>query len=349
MSLENPATALVGRMRRTLVATLAPLLQGVPRVALLDFPGYSNAGDSAIWLGALRLLEECGVPPPVYVADRRSYDRGALAARLGGGAILITGGGNFGDLWESHQAFRERVARDFPDAPIIQLPQTIHFASDARLARAREALDSHPAFTILARDRRSLEAARSAFRARVLLCPDLAFAFGTLDRPRPPDRDLVWQSRRDQERPAAGSPAEMPGAPRPVDWARIRRSPASVAGRYMPRAVGRWPRALAPLERPLERLFRTLAERRLAAACRLLSGGRVVVTNRLHGHLLCLLLGIPHFVSDNRYGKLRSFHETWTAEAAGAVFCDSEAEALERARQHPALSGYPRGGTLGAS
>jgi len=39
---------------------------------------------------------------------------------------------------------------------------------------------------------------------------------------------------------------------------------------------------------------------------------RLVITNRLHGHLLCLLLGIPHVLLPSPYQKMRSFYSTWT-------------------------------------
>jgi pyruvyl transferase EpsO len=38
----------------------------------------------------------------------------------------------------------------------------------------------------------------------------------------------------------------------------------------------------------------------------------VVVTDRLHGHILSVLLGIPHVLMDNSYGKNESFYATWT-------------------------------------
>ena len=44
----------------------------------------------------------------------------------------------------------------------------------------------------------------------------------------------------------------------------------------------------------------------------LLSGGERIVTDRLHGHILALLLGIPHIVLDNDYGKLAAYIRVWT-------------------------------------
>jgi exopolysaccharide biosynthesis predicted pyruvyltransferase EpsI len=57
--------------------------------------------------------------------------------------------------------------------------------------------------------------------------------------------------------------------------------------------------------------YDVLAAQRVRLACRIASRGKVVVTDRLHGHILRLLRGIPHLLLDNSYGKLRRFHGTW--------------------------------------
>jgi pyruvyl transferase EpsO len=60
----------------------------------------------------------------------------------------------------------------------------------------------------------------------------------------------------------------------------------------------------------------------------LLSAGRVVVTDRLHAHLLSLLLAIPHAVLDNTYGKLGRFLDAWTGAAEGVHRVATAEEAL---------------------
>ena len=45
----------------------------------------------------------------------------------------------------------------------------------------------------------------------------------------------------------------------------------------------------------------------------MLGEGRVVITDRLHAHILSLLLGIPNVILDNSYGKLHDFYHTWTS------------------------------------
>ena len=52
---------------------------------------------------------------------------------------------------------------------------------------------------------------------------------------------------------------------------------------------------------------------RIERGCRLLSRGRVVLTDRLHAHILCTMLGIPHVVLDNHYGKVQNFIASWTS------------------------------------
>ena len=43
-----------------------------------------------------------------------------------------------------------------------------------------------------------------------------------------------------------------------------------------------------------------------------LQRGRVVVTDRLHGHVLCVLCGIPHVVIDPVNNKTSSYMRSWT-------------------------------------
>ena len=51
---------------------------------------------------------------------------------------------------------------------------------------------------------------------------------------------------------------------------------------------------------------------RLRAGLHLLGAGELLVTDRLHGHIVALLAGVPQVLLDNSYGKLRGFWEAWT-------------------------------------
>jgi pyruvyl transferase EpsO len=108
---------------------------------------------------------------------------------------------------------------------------------------------------------------------------------------------------------------------------------AAVAARFRDRSNARGSLRLARYD--------AAAGARVARGCRLLSSGRVVITDRLHAHLLCLLLGIPHGVLDNTYGKLARFLDTWTGEAALVRRFASPDEAHDWASAF-STSGIPR-------
>jgi pyruvyl transferase EpsO len=67
-----------------------------------------------------------------------------------------------------------------------------------------------------------------------------------------------------------------------------------------------------------------------------------VVTDRLHAHLLCLLLGLPHVVLNDRHGKVRGYWETWRHDRwwPAARLAPTPDQAIQQARllADPALT-----------
>jgi pyruvyl transferase EpsO len=332
-----------GVIRRLQQRAAAELLGagGDAPFALLDFPDYANVGDSAIWLGTTAYFRRHRGAEPAYVSTSRAFSERELRAALPEGPIFIQGGGNFGDLWPAHQEFRERLLERFPDREIVQLPQSIHFSDSRRSARTARVIARHGNFRLLVRDRASYEAARSLFDCEVGICPDMALFLGGLERGRSPEVDVLYLMRTDKER-ATATPAGEPTGRRgytsqAADWLTegrlsLRLSRLLGATRALRRG---WPR------RAILRGARydALARARLARGCRLLSAGRVVITDRLHAHLLSLLLGIPHAVLDNSYGKLRRFLALWTGDAEGVHPFPSIEEAERWAASVTARSG----------
>lgn len=323
------ATAIVERLRASLRATLFPLVEGHRACALIDFPDHSNVGDSAIWAGEMALLADAGVEVG-YRCDTETYNRRQLGRSVPAGPIFIHGGGNLGDLWRTHQRLREKVVQDFPDRPIIQLPQTVYFQHPENLAAARQQFDRHVNFTLLVRDQVSLELARREFRARSFLCPDAALYLGRIHREWRPDVDILWLRREDRE--SAGSGVAVPSNVLVCDWLDERVPTLRRVRRVLRPLAMREPRSLGVMNRALAAAYDLQARQRLRDGCRLLSRGRVVITDRLHAHILCLLLGIPHVLLDNSYGKVRRVHETWTADASQVRWAASPAEAVTVAR-----------------
>jgi pyruvyl transferase EpsO len=329
---ERGSRALISALGAKLGEALRGIVTSGMPVALLDFPRYRNVGDSAIWLGERRLLAELGVAS-VYTCDRLTFSPEALNKSLPEGPILLSGGGNFGDLWPDHQNFRERVIEAFHDRTIVQLPQSAWFGDARNLDRARSVMSRHPDITLLWRDGPSLELARKHFDARSILCPDMAFALGPLARPERPEVDIVWLGRDDDEstlRPAPDERIEF------VDWvhdgpgmARFLRLQGTLANFARP---GLARRNTGPVGRLVDLLSDSMARDNLRAGVQILSRARVVITNRLHGHILSVLLDIPHVLLDTEQRKVSSFVETWTGNCSLTSWAQSPSDAVRAAR-----------------
>ena len=259
--------------------------------ALLDFPIYANIGDSVIWEGSRKWLEQHHGEPPAYVCSTFDLSLSALDRLAPDGPIYINGGGNFGDLYPKHQRFRFELVRRY-GSRVVHLPQSIHFKSDQAIEDAKEL--SRLGSRIMVRDHPSLEVAkRLGFEP--LLVPDAAFCLGPQKRIGAADRDLFVLKRIDREDTGDAISGMDWSGEVPLTWAYSAAKSVIREKRFSKLAA-----------------FDTLTKMRLRRGIAMLSRGRAVATDRLHGHIVSTLLGIPHFVSDNSTGKLTAFGEAWT-------------------------------------
>lgn len=278
------------------------------RYALVDFPDHANVGDSAIWLGEVTVLRDLTGRDPDYVSTWHDFDETAFRRAAPGGVLFLHGGGNLGDIWPHHQRFRETILATIRDRPVVQLPQSIQFRVPAEAERFARLAADHPAFTLYVRDTRSLDFARRHFACETRLAPDSAYALGP-QRRATSDCDVLMLLRTDDER-LGYTPPEA-GRATVVDW--LDDDPDLPTG-------------TTPADRTAQ------AANRVARGLRLLSRGRVLVTDRLHGHILADLLDLSHVALDNEYGKLAAYVAAWPA-AAAMESAASTAEALDLAER----------------
>jgi exopolysaccharide biosynthesis predicted pyruvyltransferase EpsI len=322
--------------RNALLSELRSLISFGSSYALVDFPDYSNVGDSAIWLGQLKLLKEVTGENPSYVSTWKNFRSSDLVSSCPDGPILIAGGGNFGDLWPWHQRLREKLWAEHRDRRIIQMPQSIFFNDYSNVSRCAASVESHGNFVLLVRDERSFEFASSSLSCSVRLIPDAALGLGPLTRPVLADRSVVLLLRTDSEQMDYDrSPLSELEDSWLGDWLdEPRRLSLRLSARE--RIKQAFKRCSGDFNMRSE-VYRMLAEHRLARGIRILSHGRRVVTDRLHAHILSFLLGIPHVALDNNYGKLSGYVSSWHSGSASIATARSAREAIEK------LKGLPSG------
>jgi pyruvyl transferase EpsO len=304
-------------LRSRLGQTLAPYVPG-PTYALLDFPDHYNPGDSAIWRGEVRVLKELTQRHAAYVASIHDCNVKKLKRLPQEAPIFMHGGGNLGDLWPAHQSFRERICAIASDRRIVVLAQSIQFSTKSALERARVALGAHRDVTLLLRDKHSHAFAQETFDCESVLCPDFALALDLKRPAREPECDLLWLLRKDKESARAAAHPMRAGW-RKTDWpaSRLLAPPCLRRLGWAPAPAARW-------------AADTLAKARLARGLRVFDGVDAVITDRLHGHVLATLLGIPNVVMPDAHGKIRGLYDTWTHRLPGCAFAESPDEALEK-------------------
>lgn len=309
MLISERADSTMSIIRRAYTTALLP---NVP-TALLDFPDHSNVGDSAIWAGEIVALREAQHEIR-YVCDIESFNESVLRRRMPFGQILLHGGGNFGTVWPRYQSFREAIVQRFPDYRIVQLPQSLHFDGDNdAIARSSRRFSTHPDFLLMVRDLRSEALAHERLKVRVLLCPDSALMLNGRLRRDPSAIDVLVLARTDKEAQGDGLRSfSLPArSVECIDWLledkTLLMTLTSAMKAVGQSSIGRFAR----VQQAKRLVLRKLADERVSRGIRLLSRGRVVVTDRLHAHIICMMLGIPHVVLDNYYGKLGEFIDCW--------------------------------------
>lgn len=328
---------LISHLQGLASSVLDRYIQPGQKVAILDFPHHANAGDSYIWLGEIAYLQQRGAVIE-YVCWHHSFDPELVKKAVGkDGVVLFHGGGNFGDRWPEPHAFRLKVLRALKGTRLIQFPQTVRFDKQENIPETQQAIREHGKFVLLTRDKASHQLAKNDFGdiCDIEISPDMAFFIGAL-KPHKPVADGFVLAREDIE--AAGPRAvrhlpldRLPGRWLSGDWLltdwfeqKLANKLCGYNARWNRFAVGR---------RLMVTLANMTAQARLDRGVRLLSQGKVVLTDRLHAHILCLLLNKRHVVLDNDYGKISTFHQAWTYPCTIATFASDFDDAVAKVSQ----------------
>lgn len=297
--MRNSVRSALEDLRESALERLSPLHQGVARLNFLDFPDYSNIGDSAISLGTLRYWAGRGITVdgihPIYTTPP-GLEHGDLV-------LALQGGGTLGGLYPPMETFRTELARRLaPGSVLIQLPQSVVFPRPEDRANLAEAFD-RPEVRLAARDQQSFDALRE-IGLHPHLVPDMAHHLGFIDSP-DPRQELVVLARTDPEAAAEALDIE---AGRTIDWPR---------DSYPKRALHRlkygpqWPPFARRLATRPPAHWEQKAQKRLALGTSLLSAGKTIVTDRLHAMILGLHLGRRVVAVDNSNMKLSNYAATW--------------------------------------
>ena len=177
-------------------------------------------------------------------------------------------------------------------------------------------------YHLLARCQKSYEFAQQYLNTQVYLCPDMAFFIGAVQPSQLPTVDHFILSRTDQEKSANSIKSTLSdtylSSSELTDWL-----DPYWKERFLHRLEkhSSWLRdKLDPNNKLLLIVWNQLSKARQQRGVVLLSRGRIVISDRLHVHILCLLMNKPHLLIDNTYGKISNFYHSWTFTHSSVIY-----------------------------
>lgn len=291
---------------------LTPLINS--DYVLYDLPYHNNIGDLLIWKGELSFLKS----RPYRMLCKNSictYQEHPLDSKV---AILLHGGGNFGDIWREMQDFRLRIIEKYPQNPILVFPQTVFYENINTLKSDARLMGKHKNLTICARDSVSYKLLKENFSNNILLVPDMAFCISPiqLEKYRRVAEDKTLFLKRSDKEFKDIDYAFNPKYPVTVsDWPSMEHSDFVQLGM---RYALKFRRLHMPFVTDCYAGF--YREQLIKKGVRFISSYREIYTTRLHVAILSVLLGKSFHFFDNSYGKNRAFYDTWLNDVDNAVF-----------------------------
>lgn len=267
---------------------------------------FGNIGDHQIAESILQFLKEC-CPECAVVEITASQYRGAkpiLQKKIKGNELIVlTGGGNFGDIYPFAQNLRQDVVDTWPNNPKIIFPQTIYF-SDAPtaqeyLARAGATYTKERNVTIFAREKKSFELAGELFSCDRYLVPDIVLSASKQEVTMREQRILL-SMRQDCERAVDNV----------IPEAMIRSK-----GFQMRRLDNQLSCSVSVKDR--KRTIDWVLENYRHSS--------LVITDRLHGMIFAAITGTPCIVFSNYNHKVRGTYE-WIKYLPYIRFAESVAD-----------------------
>ena len=276
-------------------------------IILLNSPDYSNLGDHAIAL-AERYFFENHFPEYDFIEIAcTQYERESVKIK---GAIqkedvlLITGGGNSGDLHLRIQDMISHIIREYRDNKIIVGPQTMFFVGDAYSEMEKRNIKSiyehHPDLFLTAREHQTAELYDVLFSGDIMRMevPDIAFLL------KYEADEIVWRQgalvclRQDREHCTELTRQEI--------YHVLKSCNLNVAN------YSTLSETEVQLGNRMKKVQRTLET---------IAGAQVVVTDRLHCMIFCVITDTPCVVLDNKTGKMFAMLK-WLEECPKVARCE---------------------------
>ena len=151
------------------------------KIVIMGIPHHGNLGDNAIAYSEEKLIKTYFNNYEYFEMPEDNLYKCAKRVKKfinDEDIILLHGGGNIGDTYETPEKGRREVIKQFPNNKIIVFPQTAFFSDTEKgkeeLEKSKEIYNSHKKLTLLAREKKSYRLMKEYFdKNKIYLTPDI--------------------------------------------------------------------------------------------------------------------------------------------------------------------------------
>jgi exopolysaccharide biosynthesis predicted pyruvyltransferase EpsI len=226
--------------------------------------------------------------------------------------ILMHGGGNFGDIWRIHSDYRNKFIARFKDNKFVVFPQTINYQNQSLIKKDYKKLLQNNNLYIMTRCLDSHDFAKKNFpKITSMYVPDPAFMLGPLRPISEPIYDILILRRTDKESKFQFTEWEASYLEilsfrytyLDVDWYFFKEEKYLYMSNYYKDDY--------PITSPNTTIhIQEILDQRKLLVNRIMSQGRIIVTDRMHASIYGLLLGKVHIIVDDLYKKIFNTRES---------------------------------------
>lgn len=283
-----------------------------PAFILFNSPDYGNLGDHAIALAERKWFQRIFPEVEFIEISCEQYIRENLLIKNAiqkEDILLLNGGGYLGSLWLWLEDLTKNIVEQYRDNKIILFPQSLYFENTNLGETEKKSISSvfnrHKDLTVLLRDRFSYELAMKLFDDHIhkMLIPDIVFSLKYDQKSERIGSLLCMRSDKESKKPDYESMKNvlMKCAPIPESFSTVTKG----------------------------RLFLNEREKTLEEILKRISKSEVVVTDRLHAMIFCVMTDTPCVALDNISGKVSETCQ-WLENNPRIAFCEEESQLEEQ-------------------
>lgn len=274
---------------------------------IFNTPLHGNLGDHAIIYAEKEFLKKQGIKffeVPTYLADRYfKYIKKYISLNA---IVAITGGGFIGSQWTIEQDLVNKVLSDFWKYKIVIFPQTFYFSDDLKgkkeLSKSIKVFDRVNDLTIFAREQTTYNFVKENYKkARVFLVPDIVLSL-KMYKYKYNRKGILLCFRKDVE-----ASISIEAKTQILKEIQNYEQEIKVTDTVLNYNI--------PIIRRKYEIKKKLKE---------FSKAQIVVTDRLHGMILCALTGTPCIILDNISHKVSGVYEKWLKNLDYIVLIEDE-------------------------